>query len=61
LDAEWIIDSETMYSKSRETSMFAGWEIKGKPVQTIVRGVTVAHNSVVVGEEGYGKFQKRLP
>jgi dihydroorotase-like cyclic amidohydrolase len=60
LDAEWTIDSEKMYSKSRETSMFDGWTVKGKPVLTVVRGEIVAEDGVVVGEEGYGSFQKRL-
>ena len=60
MDAEWTIKPEKMYSKSRETSMFAGWKVKGKPVLTVVRGEVVAEDGVVVGEEGYGRFQKRL-
>jgi len=60
MDAEWTIKAENMYSKSRETSMFEGWNVKGKPVMTVVRGELVAEDGVVVGEQGYGKFQRRL-
>ena len=60
MDAEWTIEAEKMYSKSRETSMFDGWNVKGKPVLTVVRGEVVAEDGVVVGEEGYGRFQRRL-
>ncbi len=60
MDAEWTIKAENMYSKSRETSMFNGWNVKGKPVMTVVRGEVVAEEGIVVGEQGYGKFQLRL-
>jgi dihydroorotase len=60
MEAEWTIKAENMYSKSRETSMFEGWKVKGKPVLTIVRGEVVAEDGVVVGEQGYGMFQRRL-
>ncbi|GAH17555.1 unnamed protein product, partial [marine sediment metagenome] len=57
----WTINPDDMYSKSRETTMFNGWKVKGKPVMTVVRGEIVAENGVVVGEKGYGILQKRLP
>ncbi len=60
MNVEWNINAENMYSKSRETSMFDGWKVKGKPVLTVVRGEIIAENGVVVGEEGYGQYQKRL-
>jgi len=60
MNEEWIILPEKLYSKSRETSMFNGWRVKGKPILTVVRGEIVAKNGVVVGNKGYGKFQKRL-
>lgn len=61
MEAEWTITAENMYSKSRETSMFEGWKVKGKPVLTVVRGEIVAEDGIVVGEQGYGMFQRRLP
>jgi len=61
MDIEWTINPDDMYSKARETTMFNGWKVKGKPVMTIVRGVIVAENGIIVGEKGYGKLQKRLP
>lgn len=61
MDIEWTINPDDMYSKSRETTMFNGWKVKGKPVMTVVRGEIVAENGVVIGEKGYGILQKRLP
>ena len=40
LDAEWTIDAEKFKSKSRNTP-FDKWEVKGKPVATIVAGNVV--------------------
>ena len=60
LDAEWTIKAENMYSKAKETTIYEGWKVKGKPILTVVRGETVAEDGVVIGKTGYGKFQKRL-
>jgi dihydropyrimidinase/allantoinase len=60
LDAEWNLTSENMYSKSKDTSIFEGWNIKGKPILTVVRGEVVAEDGVITGEMGFGKFQRRL-
>ena len=38
-----------------------GWNIKGWPVKTIVRGITVADNFEVIGKRGYGKMVTRNP
>lgn len=59
LDLEWVIKAENMYSRSRETTMYEGWRVKGKPIMTVVRGEIVAEDGVVIGKIGYGQFQKR--
>jgi len=60
LDLEWVIKAENMYSKSRDTTLYEGWKIKGKPILTVVRGEVVAENGEVIGKMGYGRFQKRV-
>ena len=40
LEAVWTVDPKAFVSKSRNTP-FAGWELKGRPVRTIVDGRTV--------------------
>lgn len=39
-EAVWTVDPKAFLSKSRNTP-FAGWELKGRPVRTIVGGKTV--------------------
>ena len=40
-------------------SLYEGWTLKGWPVRTIVRGVTVMDEGKLVGAPGYGKYLKR--
>jgi dihydropyrimidinase len=41
--------------------VYDGWNLKGWPVKTIVRGTTVAENFEVIGKSGYGKMVVRNP
>src|SRR3990170_1090512 len=41
--------------------VYAGWNLKGWPVKTIVRGTVVAENFEVIGKRGYGKMVVRKP
>ena len=41
--------------------VYDGWNLKGWPVKTIVRGTTVADNFEVIGKRGYGKMIVRNP
>ena len=36
-----------------------GWKLKGWPVRTIVRGLTVMHDGKVVGPQGHGRYLRR--
>ncbi|MFA9381913.1 MAG: dihydroorotase family protein, partial [Acetanaerobacterium sp.] len=47
--------SEEMFSKSKTTA-FDGFAVQGVPVQTIVRGKTLARNGVLTCEESTGRF-----
>jgi allantoinase len=60
LDREYVIDQEKTYSMAKYNPLH-GLECKGKPVQTIVRGVTVfdEDNGGIVGKPGYGQYTKR--
>ena len=39
--------------------VYDGWNLKGWPVKTIVRGEIVAENFEVIGKVGYGKMVPR--
>jgi dihydroorotase len=54
LDLEYEIKDEDVLSLIG-WSPYAGRKVKGKPVQTILRGRTVFADGKVVGEKGYGK------
>ncbi|HET6458717.1 MAG TPA: amidohydrolase family protein [Nitrosopumilaceae archaeon] len=40
-------------------SVYEGWNLKGWPVKTLVRGELVAENFEIIGKPGYGKFVTR--
>jgi len=51
----WEVIPEKLETKNK-WSPFAGWQLKGKVVQTIVRGTTVYHDGEIVTEPGFGMF-----
>jgi len=50
------IRKEEMHTKGRSVTVYDGWEVKGVPTATIVRGQIVMDESGVVGKVGYGQF-----
>jgi len=40
-------------------TVYEGWNLKGWPVKTLVRGEIVAENFKIIGKEGYGRFVAR--
>ena len=40
--------------------VYDGWNLKGWPVKTIVRGTVVAEDFEVIGKPGYGNFVPRV-
>jgi len=40
-------------------SLYDGWDLKGWPVRTIVRGETVMLDGKIVGQPGYGRYLPR--
>jgi D-hydantoinase len=62
-----IVDINRRVKLSDEsTKMKVGWtpyngfEVKGYPIMTVVRGEVIMENGAVVGKPGYGKFVRRL-
>lgn len=60
LDREYTIDEKATESMAKYNPLH-GMKLKGKPIQTIVRGKLVydEDNGGIVGEEGYGSFVER--
>ena len=48
LDMEYTFHREQMHSRTK-LSPYDNWKLKGKPVQTILRGITIAKDSEIVG------------
>jgi dihydropyrimidinase len=40
-------------------SLYDGWEFRGWPVRTIVRGVTIMQDGRIVGPPGFGRYLPR--
>lgn len=49
MNKEYIFHQEQMHSRTK-MSPYDGWTFKGKPVKTILRGMTTAENGEIVGE-----------
>lgn len=60
LDREYTIDEKQTETMAKYNP-FHGMNLKGKPIQTIVRGKVVydEDNGGIVGEAGYGQYVKR--
>ena len=58
MDKEYVFHQEQMHSRTKQ-SPYDGWTFKGKPVKTILRGVTTAENGEIVGNPR-GHFVKAI-
>jgi dihydropyrimidinase len=58
LDMERVVKAEELGSYA-DYSLYDGWKLKGWPVRTIVRGVTVMDAGKVVGPAGHGRYLRR--
>lgn len=59
LAMERVVRAEELGSYA-DYSLYDGWKLKGWPVRTIVRGVTVMDGGRIVGPTGHGKYLRRL-
>jgi dihydropyrimidinase len=55
LNKQRVVRAEELGSYS-DYSLYDGWQFKGWPMRTIVRGVTVMDNGSIVGPGGHGKY-----
>lgn len=60
LEREYTIDQEITYSMAKYNPLH-GLELKGKPIQTILRGKLVydEDNGGIIGQPGFGQYVKR--
>lgn len=59
INQERVVQAEELGSYS-DYSLYDGWNLKGWPVRTIVRGQTVMQDGKIVGTPGYGKYLNRV-
>jgi dihydropyrimidinase len=55
-----VVKAEELGSFS-DYSLYDGWNLKGWPRMTIVRGVPVMEEGRIVGPAGYGNYLARIP
>jgi dihydropyrimidinase len=58
LERDRIVNAGELGSYS-DYSLYDGWSFKGWPVETIVRGVPVMRDGVMIGAGGHGKYLRR--
>lgn len=55
LEREVNINEEKMYTRS-SAKIFDGYQVKGIPILTAVRGKIIMHNGEIIGKAGYGEY-----
>ncbi|WP_186332186.1 dihydroorotase [Bordetella genomosp. 13] len=58
IDKSRVVRAEELGSYS-DYSLYDGWDLKGWPVRTIVRGKTVMQDGRITGEPGHGRYLSR--
>src|SRR5256885_341595 len=51
--------SSQLFGGFSDYTVYEGWNLKGWPVKTLVRGEIVAEDFEIIGKQGYGKFVTR--
>ncbi len=59
-DAEWVVRSGELASK-QGFSVYEGFPLKGKVLQTVVRGKVICDEGRMVAEVGHGRHIRRFP
>ncbi len=54
-EATWTVDSQGEFSQA-ETTPFAGWRLRGRVKQTLVRGRTIWDGERITAEAGWGQY-----
>ena len=61
MKSEYKLRSDYLHTKVKEGFLYDGWNVKGRPIITIVRGKIVMDNGAIIEKPGWGKFLKPLP
>lgn len=56
----WEVDDSSVRSQSGY-SLWHGWQLRGKPVLSMLRGSRLLDGDSVLGEPGHGRYLPRLP
>lgn len=57
LAGETVLNAQTLHTHAREVAhLFEGRKLRGKVVQTLLKGTTVFRDGEVIGQQGHGKF-----
>jgi dihydroorotase len=60
LNREKVLSNEGVYTKCG-WSPYEGWNVKGVPVLTMLRGTVIARDGDVIGERGFGRYVTGQP
>ena len=58
LNKERVVKWQELESYA-DYSLYDGWKLKGWPVRTIVRGLTVMDDGKIIGPQGHGRYLRR--
>lgn len=56
LNKKVTVSNDTLNSSFIGWTIYEGWEFKGWPILTMLRGRVIMQNGQILGEPGYGKF-----
>ena len=59
LRKEWVLRASELETKARETFLFEGWKVRGKPVAVYLRGRLIMKDDQVIGKPGDGEFIRK--
>lgn len=53
---EGKLEADKLHTKARDAFIYDGWNVKGLPTMTMVRGKIVMENGEIIGSPGWGEF-----
>ena len=56
LNKKVAVSNDTLHSPFLGWTIYEGWELKGWPILTMLRGKVIVQDGQIVGEPGYGKY-----
>jgi dihydroorotase-like cyclic amidohydrolase len=56
LDKKAKVNCENLYTQAARFYNYEGWELRGWPTLTILRGAVIMEGGKILGKPGYGRF-----